>query len=386
MNPRTIPFLLLIGTVAVGAPLLLSGRGQDPAALVQGPPAEPPPPPVTVAAVTVRELADTAEFTARVEAIDSVEVRPRVSGHLVEVRFQSGQLVKKGDVLFVVDQRWQRAEVARHEAAVQQATVRVETAQREHDRAQSLLGKKAIASEEAERRANTLLEAKAGLAVAEAALRIAQLDLAETEVRAPIDGRISRALVTPGNYVTGMPGANTVLTTIVSQDPVYVYANVDEATFLKLRRLQQAQAGAPLPIEFGLGDEPGFPRRGTIESFDNRVDATSGNLVVRAVFDNADGALVPGLFGRVRLATSARRPVVLVQDLAIGTDQSQRFVRVLGQGDVIERRVVKLGASADGLRIVSEGLQAGEQIVVDGGHYAMPGMRVTPMRGDAQKH
>jgi RND family efflux transporter MFP subunit len=377
MNLRRLITLILVVTTTTVAVVIASSNSNR-SSSAQAPQA-PPPPAVTVATIAAQELAEHAEFTARVEATDSVEVRPRISGHIVEVRFQSGQRVAKGDVLFVIDPRWQRAEVARRDAELAQANLRLETATREHDRAQVLLAKKAVANEEAERRTNVLLEARAAVAVAEAAVRTAQLDLAETEVRSPIDGRISRALTTVGNYVSGVPGMTTVMTTIVSIDPVYVYGNIDEATLLKIRKLA-AQQRAPLPIELGIGDETDFPRKGVLESFDNRIDSTSGNIVMRATFANADNELIPGLFGRVRVPTSAAKMAVLVPERALGTDQGQRFVFVLGDHDVVEYRAVKLGGAAEGMRIVTEGLHPGDQIVVSGLQRVRPGMAVTPER------
>jgi RND family efflux transporter MFP subunit len=345
--------------------------------------AMPPPPQVTVAAVEQRELVEWDEFTGRTEAVEMVEVRPRVVGHIQEVRFQSGQLVKKGDVLFVIDPRWHQAEFDRRQAEYQQAKVRVENAEREAARTVMLLEKKGISTEEAEQRQSRHSEAKAGLLAAEAARNSAKLDLEFTEIRSPIDGRVSRALITAGNYVSGLAGAATLLTTIVSVDPVYVYADVDENSLLKfngrMRGSKAASDGAgKIPVELQLADEDGFPHQGHIESFDNRLDAQSGSIVLRAVFPNPDGRIVPGLFARIRLPGGAKAPALLVDETAIGTDQAQKFVLTLTPTNTTAYRRVKLGSLVDGKRVVREGLQAGEKIVVNGLARVRPGMAVSP--------
>lgn len=379
MSTRSTLLLLfaLTTVTTAGTPMLLGGL----AASTVEEPATPALtlPTVSVLPAAVRELAPMVEFTARLDASHTVEVRPRVSGHLVETRFQAGQRVSEGDVLFIIDSRWQHAEVERATAALEQARVSYATAEREHRRAEALLTRKAIASEEVDRRLDARRGAEAALAAAEAATRIARLELTETEVRAPISGIVSRALVMPGNFVSGVAGTNTVLATIVAPDPVHAYVNVDEGVFLNLRDLQAATPGEPLPVAFGLGREHGFPRQGILESFDNRVDSSSGNLLLRVILPNADGRLVPGLFGRVRLATGPTRREVLVPELALGMDQGQRFVLVVDDADVVRYRAVELGATTeDGMRVITEGLSAGERVVVDRLHLARPGMRVVP--------
>src|SRR5437667_3157257 len=237
----------------------------------------PPPPSVTVAPVHQKEIVEWEEFTGRTEPVSSVEVRPRVSGYIQEVRFQSGQLVKKGDVLFLIDPRWHQAEFDRLQAESERARVQLENAGREAGRTTQLLANKAISTEEADARVARFQEAKAALLAAEAARDSVKLDLEYTEVRAPIDGRVSRALLTEGNYVSGVSGTATLLTTLVSVDPVYVYADVDEDTLLKFNALAQVKkletnAEGKIPVELQLADEQDFPHRGHIESFDNRLD------------------------------------------------------------------------------------------------------------------
>jgi membrane fusion protein, multidrug efflux system len=341
------------------------------------------PPAVTVAPVERQELVEWDEFTGRTEAIETVDVRPRVSGHIQEVRFESGKLVKKGDVLFVIDPRWHQAEFDRRQAEYDQAKVHLENAEREANRIGHLLSNHAISTEEAEAREARFKEAKAALLVAQAARDTARLDLDYTEIRAPVDGRVSRALITTGNYVSGIPGAASVLTTLVSVDPMYVYADIDENSLLKFNALAQAQklqgaSDGKVPVELQLADEEGFPHRGFIESFDNRLDSNTGSILLRAIFDNKDERIVPGLFARIRVPLSARHPALLVEERAIGTDQGQKYVMSLSPSNTVEYRAVKLGPDVNGKRIIRQGLQEGEQIVVNGLQRVRPGMPVAP--------
>jgi RND family efflux transporter MFP subunit len=365
-------------TLAWAAALLfLAGCGR-PAAQQR-----PPPPTVTVAPVERREIVEWDEFTGRTEPVQSVEVRPRVSGYIQEVRFQSGQLVKKGDVLFVIDPRWHQAEFDRRAAEYEQAKVRLENARREAGRTPQLLAGNAISTEEAEARQARFAEAKAAALAAEAARDSAKLDLDYTEVRAPIDGRVSRELVTAGNYVSGVAGNATKLTTLVSVDPVYVYADVDENSLLKFNALLAAKKMASngdgkIPIELQLADENGFPHHGVVESFDNRLDPQTGSILLRAVFPNPDGRVVPGLFARIRVPASEKHEALLVEERAIGTDQAKKFVLTLTETNTVAYRPVKLGPVVQGKRIVRAGLEAGDQIVVNGLQRVRPGMPVTP--------
>jgi RND family efflux transporter MFP subunit len=343
----------------------------------------PPPPPVTVAAVEQRDIVEREELTGRTAPVEFVEVRPRVSGHIAAVRFESGQLVKKGDVLFTIDARWHQAEFDRREAEFAMARVRLENAEREAKRNAQLLAGKAISKEEADGREARYQETRAALLAAEAALNFAKLDLEYTEIRSPIDGRVSRALVTAGNYVSGLAGAATLLTTIVSVDPMYVYADMDENVLVRFYALSQAgrlvkNEDGKIPVELQLGDEPGLSRKGHIESLDNRLDPQSGSIVVRAVFANPDGRVLPGLFTRVRVPAGAKTPAVLVEEAAIGTDQAQKFVLTLTASNTAAYRPVKLGPLVDGKRVVREGVQPGEKIIVNGLARVRPGMPVTP--------
>ena len=343
----------------------------------------PPPPSVTVAPVEQRELVEWDEFTGRTEAVEFVEVRPRVSGHIQAIRFKSGQMVKRDDVLFVIDPRWHRAEFDRRQAEFEQARVRLHNAEREAGRTTQLLANHAISTEEGEARSSKFLEAKAALLAAEAARDSAKLDLEYTEIRAPIDGRVSRELVSIGNYVSGLPGGATMLTTIVSVDPIYVYADVDENSLLKFNGLTRANKissndEGKVPVALQLADENSFAHRGQIESFDNKLDPNTGSILLRAVFPNPDGRIVPGLFARIRIPGSAKYPALLVDERAIGTDQAQKFVLSLTSSNTVEYRPVELGTAVEGKRIVRYGLQAGDKIVVNGLQRVRPGAAVTP--------
>lgn len=330
----------------------------------------PPPPNVTVAPVEQKDIVEWSEFTGRVEPVEDVDVRPRVSGYIQEIHFQSGQLVKKGDVLFVIDPRWNQAVFDQREAEFEEA-------RREEDRTAELLTNNAISVEDADGRKARYEEAKA-------ALDSARLDLEYTKVRAPVSGRVSRALLTEGNYVSGVAGSASLLTTIVSVDPVYVYADVDEDAYLKFHALVRAKKlgdddGGKIPVEMELADETNFPHNGHIESLDNHVDPDTGSILLRAVFPN-DGSLVPGLFARIRIPLSDKHPALLVDERAIGTDLSQKFVLVLTPTNTVAYQPVQLGALIDGQRVVQSGLEPGEEIVVNGLARVRPGMPVTATR------
>jgi len=343
--------------------------------------AAPPPPTVTISSSEQSQIVEWETATARVDAIESVEVRPRVSGHITAIHFAAGQIVHKGDVLFVIDRRWYKAELDRTTAEVSRSEAALENAQRISRRADALLKSHIISQEEADGRRSELAEAVAALKSAEAARDSAQLDYEQSEVRSPISGRISRAFLTEGNYVSGVPGFNTLLTTVVSVDPVYTYATLDEAAYLRLLRLKAAgklplDQNANLPIQMELTDEEGFPRSGYIDSFDNRVSADTASITVRAVFPNTDGKLTPGLFARVRIPASAQHSALLISETAIGTDQGQKYVLVVDKDDTAQYRKVTLGGHVEGKRVVTEGISPADQIIVDGQARVQPGMKV----------
>jgi RND family efflux transporter MFP subunit len=366
-----------IATATALAVLLTSGCGQKAA----GP--RPSAPSVTVAPVEQREIIEWNEFTGRTEPVESVEVRPRVSGYVQAVSFQSGQMVKKGDVLFVIDPRWHEAEFARRQAEAERARVQMENAKREADRTAQLLASKAISTEEGDARVSRYQEAKAALLAAEAARDFAKLDLDYTQVRSPINGRVSRALLTEGNYVSGVAGAATLLTTVVSIDPVYVYADMDEDSLLKFNALASAQkletnGEGRIPVDLQLGDEKDFQHHGHIESLDNQLNPGTGSILLRAVFSNADGRIVPGLFARIRVPLSERHPALLVDERAVGTDQAEKYVLALSDTNTVVYQPVKLGPQISGKRVVRAGVRPGQEIVVNGLQRVRSGMMVTP--------
>lgn len=380
---RSRRVILLVPVVALAAFFAVRATTHANAAETKaGASATPPAPKVTVAPVEEQLVTEYEEITGRVDATETVELRARVSGHLDAVRFQAGQLVRKGDVLFTIDPRWYRAQFDLATAQAGQARAHAGVAAREAQRADELLRASAISSEEAEARRSRALEADAALASAEAALVSARLDYENTDVRAPIDGRIGRALVTPGNLVSGAPGNATVLTTIISRGPAYVYADIDETTLLKFNRLLRDRrlgaADGRVPVEMQLADESGYPRRGYIESTDNRLNPATGSLLVRMVFPNQDEALVPGLFARVRVPVGAPSPSLLVSERAIGTDQSQKFVLALAEDNTAVYRTVKLGGAVQDKRVVRSGLRPGDRVIVNGLQRVRPGMAVQP--------
>lgn len=347
-------------------------------------PGMPPAPVVTVEPVRLVDVVEFDEFPARLDSKEIVEIRPRVSGYLSEVRFEAGELVKKGDLLFVIDPRPKQAVLDRADAEVQRARVRMENATREAKRAEVLFETKSISNEEADQRRWAKTDAEAALQAAEAQRETARLDLEYCRVRSPIDGRVGRPLVTVGNNVSGVDGFTTLLATVVSVDPMLAYGDIDEATLLKFRGLLRAGAletnqQGKVIVEMGLGNETGFPHRGYVESIDNRLDAGTGSILVRTLFPNSDSLLLPGLFARVRVPGSPRQPAILIAEDAIGTDQNQRFVFTVTSSNTVAYRPVKLGTTIAGKRVVRDGLQEGDRVVVNGLIRVRPGMTVNPV-------
>jgi multidrug efflux system membrane fusion protein len=338
-----------------------------------------PPPPlqVAVAPVIEREVTEWDEFTGRLQAVDSVEVRPRVSGLLSVVRFSEGAMVRKGDLLFQIDPRPFQTEVDRLQAEVARARATVERANSELARAERLHRENAIANEERDRRASFAQESAAQVAAVEAALRAAELNLEFTHVTSPINGRVGRAIVTEGNLVSSGPGEATLLTTVVSLDPVYAYFDADEQIYLKYTGGPARNRGAiDRHITMALANEDGHPREGTLDFLDNQLDGATGTIRGRAVFRNTDGQLTPGLFVRLRLAGAGSYRGLLIQDRAVGTDLSKKFVYVVTPKGEVEYRPVTLGPIVDGLRVVRSGLKAGEPVVVNGLQRIRPGAQV----------
>jgi RND family efflux transporter MFP subunit len=375
--------------LAIAAALTLTGCGSNAAAQAAAAAAAAPPPQVDVAQVVSKQVTEFDEFTGRFEAVERVEIRPRVSGYIASVNFEQGREVKKGDVLFVIDQRPYEADYKHAKAQLDQARSQSTLAKSERERATKLLQAHAISQEEYDTRVAGLEQADANVEAAQAALDTSALNLTFTKVTAPISGRISRALVTEGNLVaTGQ----TLLTTLVSIDPIYVRFDGDEQAFLRYtkiaREAAQAKSGGKAneagttgsPVMVGLANEGGYPHQGVMVFVDNELDPTTGTIRGRAKLDNHDRAFTPGLFARVKLMGSNQYNALLINDSSVGTDQTVRYVLVVGADNKVQYRPVKLGPIIDGLRVVTEGLTAGETVVVSGLQRVRPGSPVTPAR------
>jgi RND family efflux transporter MFP subunit len=346
-----------------------------------GPPSAPPE--VSVAPVIEKRVKDWDEFTGRLQAVETVEIRPRVSGYIDKVAFTEGSLVKRGALLFVIDPRPYQAEYDRAAADVKRFKTALELGSIELARVQRLKDSGAVSQEELDERKSTVAQAEANVAGAEAALESALLNLNFTRVTSPVDGRVSRAEVTRGNLVTGGSNGGTLLSSVVSMNPIYLYFDADEQSYL--RYTQMARAGestqaAGSPVHVGLANEEGFPHSGAVDFIDNQLNPQTGTIRARAVLQNNNGQFTPGLFARVQLLASGEYPAILIEDRAVNTDQSQKYVLLLGADNKIEYRKVKLGRVIDGLRVVREGLKAGDVIVVNGAQRVHPGVTVTPQR------
>jgi multidrug efflux system membrane fusion protein len=343
----------------------------------------PPAPAVTAAHALARDVTEWNEYTGRLEAVHQVDVRPRVSGLLSSVRFTEGAIVRRGDVLFEIDPRPFQAEVDRLRAELARSRAALSRTRTERDRAERLAAEKAMSAEEHDRRSSSAAEAEAQVSAVEAALRAADLNLEFTRVVAPIGGRVGRAIVTEGNIVSSGPGEATLLATLVSLDPIYASFEVDEQSFLAFSRARPGtRAGATAAatgwgsIGMALAGEQEFPREGRLQFLDNQLDAATGTIRVRALFANADGALTPGLFVRLRMSGGRSYPGVLVQDQAIGTDLDKRFVYVVGSDKTVAYRPVTLGPLVDGLRVVRSGLEPKDVVLVNGLQRVRPGAKV----------
>lgn len=400
---------------------ILTALGCQPAANPSGSP--PPEPGVTVANPLVLPIVEWDEYTGRLDAIDSVEVRARVSGYLLSTHFEEGQLVQQGDLLAIVDPRPFQAELSAARARVQEAKARLaesnallkqaeaergdagaqlELANTRLKRARSLTGSRAISEEEVDARVSEQLQAqaaieaanakiesaKAGIATAGAAIETANanvegalLNVEYTQIRAPIGGRISRRYVTEGNLISGGTALSTLITTIVSTNPIHCYFDANEQAFLKYARLsrdgtRQSSRDAKNPVFMRLIDENGFPHQGHMDFVDNRIDPNTGTMRGRAIFSNDDNTLTPGLFAEIRLPGSGRYDAVLIPDSAIVSDQSEKFVYVVEAEEEIQRRVIELGPIVKGLRVIRSGLNGSDTIVISGLQRVFPGVRV----------
>ncbi|MFO1205029.1 MAG: efflux RND transporter periplasmic adaptor subunit [Burkholderiales bacterium] len=373
MFDRNAIVVRALQALAVALSLALAACGKAPEAHPHEPSG---PPPVSVAPALEKQIVETDEFPGRIEAIDHVEVRARVTGYIQSVHFKSGAEVKKGDLLFLIDPRPFEAIVAQAQATLVNTRAQLDLARTVLARNEALLAERATSKREYDEAAAAVRSLEAQLRANQAALDTARLNLSYTRVTAPVSGRVGKAEITPGNLVQGEVPNSPVLTTVVSMHPIYASFEVDEGAFLKYIGRSR---GGTLPVAVGLADESGFPHEGKLEFVDNRVDPQSGTVRMRAVLDNQSGRFTPGLFARVKIGNAAQpRAAVLVTDRAIGTDQSKRFVLVVNGENKAEYREVKLGRIVDGLRVIESGLKPGELVVVNGLQRVRPGAPVTP--------
>lgn len=372
MDKRSIFLAIALSGLLVGC----GDKGQAPS--------EPPPPEVTVGKAISRDLVEWDEYVGRLAAIDDVELRARVSGYLEKTHFKDGQMVKAGDLLFTIDPRPYQALVDRAKASVSEAEAALSLANSNLKRAETLLKSNAVSEEEVDIRRGNQLAATAELEAAKADLVSANLNLEFTEVKAPVDGRIDRDLVTPGNLVSGGSDGATLLTTIVSIDPIHCYFEADESDYLKYTRLDRegkrpSSRDTANPVELGLADEEGFPHKGEMDFVENAIDRDTSTIQGRAIFENTDKTLTPGLFARVRLRGELLEGAVQIPDTAIGRDQSENFVWVIDAENVANRRGIQTGSLIDGLRVITEGLESGERVVTNGLQRIRPGITVSPV-------
>lgn len=365
----TVPGVMLLSALLVGCD---EGVAQN---------AAPQAPVVSAADVVVKSISQWDSFNGRIEAVESVQLRPRVSGYIDKVNYADGQEVKKGEVLFTIDDRTYRAALEQAQATLARAKTQASLARSEANRTDKLVNTNLVSREEWEQRRAAATQAQADIRAAQAAVDAAQLNLDFTKVTAPIDGRASRALITSGNLVTAGDSAS-VLTTLVSQKTVYVYFDVDESTYLHYQSLARSEQGASsnhlaLPVEIGLVGEEGYPHQGKVDFLDNQLTPSTGTIRMRALLDNAQRQFTPGLFARVRLPGSAEFNATLIDDKAVLTDQDRKYVYVVDKEGKAQRRDITPGRLADGLRIVQQGLKPGDRVIVDGLQKVfMPGMPV----------
>jgi RND family efflux transporter MFP subunit len=346
----------------------------------------PPPPAVTVAKPVQRTVFDYDEYVGRFTAINSVEVRARVSGYLEGLHFKDGQMVKQGDLLFTIDKRPFQNTLDQARANLVQAQSNLAYTESDYTRGQQLVRDKTITDQTFEQRAQAFRNAKASVSNNEAAVRQAELDMEFTELRAPVDGRIGDRRVSPGNLVTGGTGGNTtMLATIVSTDPIYFEFTFDEASYLRYERVAKsggqdvASRNAGVPVAIKLIDESDFDHKGRMDFVDNVIDRSTGTIRGRAVFDNPNGVFTPGMFARVRVPASSPYEALLVPDAAIGTEQARRFVIVIDEQDTARPKYVTLGQlTPDNLRVIKEGIGPDDRVVVSGLMQARPGQKVRP--------
>jgi membrane fusion protein, multidrug efflux system len=366
-----------LGSLALLLVVGLSGCSEKPA------PRAAAAPPVTVAAPTRRTVTDWDEFTGRFEAIEEVQVRARVGGFVTNVEFKDGDMVHAGDLLYIIDPRPFEAVATQADGQLADARAKAELAKRELDRGLNLVQTSAVSEQVVDQRRQALQAAHAAETVAEGALKAAQLNIEFTHVVAPITGRVSRHLVSIGNLVSGSDNSATLLTSIVSMDPIYIYFDVDEATYLRNNKLwfegkRPSSRDTANPVQVTLTGETKPSREGKMDFLDNRLDVSAATLRSRAIIPNHDLSILPGQFGRVRLIGSSPYEALLLPDTAIATDQSRKIVFVVKADDTVEARAVVLGPLDDGLRVIKEGLKPDDRVIVDGIQRARVGAKVTP--------
>jgi multidrug efflux system membrane fusion protein len=375
--------------LAAAVALSAAGAGCDQGGTSQAQPQQkgaPPAPLVTISKPLQREIVEWDEYTGRFDAVETVEVRARVSGYLTELHFKDGQVVKQGDLLFVIDPRPFERTLELAQAELLQAQTKVQNANLDVVRGKPLVERRVISEKTFDDRESLVREARAAVKVAEAKVKTAELELSFTRMTSPITGRISRTLVTAGNWISaGSVAGTTLLTTIVSQDPIYIYFDVSENNYIKYKRLAERGAGSGAaelgaPVEVALPDERGFPHKARLDFLDNRLDQGTGTLRARGVMSNQSGLFSPGLFARVRVTGTAPYMAVLLPDEAIGTDQTNKYVFAVGEDGIVSRKGIVLGPLFNGLRVVREGLSGEEWVITRGLQRARPGQKVTPKR------
>jgi multidrug efflux system membrane fusion protein len=385
LDRRSFRRLARWGGAPIGLLLALALAGCDEKAQSQG--AAPPPPPVTVAQPVKRTVTDWDEFTGRFEAIQEVQVRARVGGFVNSVEFKDGAIVRAGDLLYIIDPRPFEAIVLQAEGQLADARAKGELAKRDLARGLTLVQTSAVSEQVVDQRRQALQAARAAETQAEGALKAAQLNVEFTHVVAPITGRVSRHLVTPGNLVQGSEGGATLLTSIVSLDPIYIYFDVDEATYLKNNKLwfegkRPSSRDTSNPVQVALTGETRPLHEGHMDFIDNRLDVSTGTLRSRAVIPNHDLSILPGQFGRVRLIGSSPYEALLLPDTAIATDQSRKIVFVVKDDDTVEARAVELGPIDEGLRVIRTGLKLEDRVIIDGIQRARVGAKVNPHKAE----
>lgn len=384
---KLLVILAILGAAGIGAGRFFAKKDPaagSPGAYAAGAPTEMPPMPVPAVTMAETSVQIWKEFPARLEAVDSVELRPQVSGTINAIKFEDGQAVKKGDVLFVIDPRPYEAEVSQARADLQASKNQYDLAVKELKRAEELISTGAIPKRTYDERLSTELVTKSAIASAEARLKRAQLSLEYAHVRAPITGRVSRAEITQGNLVEAGPNA-PILTTIVSSEGIYADFEVDEQTYLRYLRgaANNREEEQKIPVKLSLQSAPDIVYEGNIHSFDNRIDTRSGTIRARAHFANEDGSLLPGMFVTVRLGSPQTLTALVVPERAIGTDQDRKYVYVVGPENKVTYREISPGESVNGSRVVSKGLQVGDIVITDGIMKVQPEMVVAPQLGDA---